>query len=231
MGHIHGYSRSCIHLLLRDEQHVETSCSFSMKTGEEKVGSLSPLFLKMRYRAQSCQNGWPSPEWMVGEQNCPQIYSLGRADGGALLLHPLGGGNKGHPLQAGTAGDTQVLYMGNDNPSGDMQGDAFPICPTSGLHWETPFQAMCCSSIISRGDPLVGQRSPRCLWQTWSAAIKCMEDTTSSLTEQLTRGSFPQSHRGRAGWGGCPQRQHTGITSPRGGAWGGHHHQLPPQLK
>lgn len=88
MGHVHGHRRSCTHPLLRDGQHVESSHSFSMEAGEEKAGPLYLFFPKMRCGGQSCQNGWPSPKWMAGEQSCPQIHSLGRADGGGTASTP-----------------------------------------------------------------------------------------------------------------------------------------------
>lgn len=50
---------------------------------------------------------------------------------GALSPHPLGRGNKGHPPQAGTAGDAQTLWMGNDNPKYGNAGGCHPYTPPS----------------------------------------------------------------------------------------------------
>lgn len=108
----HGYSGSYTHPLLRDGQNVERSHSFSMEAGEEKAGPLYAFFPKMRCGGQSCQNGCPSPKWMVGEQNCPQIQGLMEV---ALPPHSFGG-SKGHFPQAGTVGDSQALLVGNYSP-------------------------------------------------------------------------------------------------------------------
>lgn len=88
MGHVHWCGGSCTHPLLRDGQHMESSHSFSMEAGEEKAGPLYPFFPKMRCGGQSWQNGCPFPKWMVGEQNCPQIHFLERADGGGTTSTP-----------------------------------------------------------------------------------------------------------------------------------------------
>lgn len=115
MGHGHGYSGSCIQPLLRDRQHVESSHSFSMEEGEEKTGLLYAFFPKMRCGGQSCQNGCPSPKWMVGEQNCPQTHFLERADGGGTTSTPFWR-EQGTLPQVGTVGDAQAFLVGNDSP-------------------------------------------------------------------------------------------------------------------
>lgn len=101
--------------LLRDGQNVESSRSFSMEAGEEKAGPLYAFFPKMRCRGQSCQNGCPSPKWMVGEQNCPKSISWKGLMEVALSPHPFGG-SKGHVPQPGTVGDSQALLVGKDSP-------------------------------------------------------------------------------------------------------------------
>lgn len=165
MGHIHGYSRSCTHPLLRDEQHMETFHSFSMEAGEEKVGPLSPLFLKMTCTAQSCQNGWPSPKWMVREQNCPRSTPwevLIEEHCPCILLVE---GIRGTLPRQAQQEIPRSFIWGMTIPMG-YAGGCLSYAPHRGLHWETTSQAMCCPDITSSGDPLVRQWSPRCLWQT-----------------------------------------------------------------
>lgn len=98
--------------LLRDGQHVESSHSFSMEAGEENTGPLYPFVPKIRCGGQSCQNGWPSPKWMVGEQNCPQIHSLGRADGGGTDPAPSWQREEGAPSPGRHSGSCPGPFRG-----------------------------------------------------------------------------------------------------------------------
>lgn len=67
--------------------HGELSLLLHGGRGGESWSSL-PFFPKMRCGGQSWQNGCPFPKWMVGEQNCPQIHFLERADGGGTTSTP-----------------------------------------------------------------------------------------------------------------------------------------------